>query len=102
MAGLRAEELCQADIGDIRTTDDGAAVIHVKGNGVKGNGGKERGVPIEAVLLSVIETYLESRANRLPGATKRKADVAGSALSGVSLATERIWSLRPVRNSGRR
>ena len=37
LAGLRAEELCQADIGDIRTTDDGAAVIHVKGKG-----GKER------------------------------------------------------------
>jgi integrase/recombinase XerC len=32
LAGLRADELRQADIGDIRTTDDGA-VIHVKGKG---------------------------------------------------------------------
>jgi integrase/recombinase XerC len=76
LAGLRAEELCQADIGDIRTTDDGAAVIHVKGKG-----GKERSVPIEAELLSVIATYLDSRAARFPGATKRQSDVAGSALS---------------------
>jgi integrase/recombinase XerC len=76
LAGLRAEELCQADIGDIRTTDDGAAVIHVKGKG-----GKERSVPIEAELLSVIATYLDSRAAHFPGATKRQSDVAGSALS---------------------
>jgi integrase/recombinase XerC len=76
LAGLRAEELRQADVGDIRTTDDGSAVIHVKGKG-----GKDRSVPIEAELLSVIETYLDSRAIRFPGDTKRKADVAGSALS---------------------
>lgn len=76
LAGLRAEELRQADIGDIRTTDDGAAIIHVKGKG-----GKERSVPIEAELLSVIEAYLDSRATRFPGAKKRTADVAGSALS---------------------
>ena len=63
-------------MGDIRTSDDGAAVIHVKGKG-----GKERSVPIEAELLSVIEAYLDSRAIRFPGDTKRKADVAGSALS---------------------
>jgi site-specific recombinase XerC len=65
-----------ADIGDIRTADDGAAVIHVKGKG-----GKERSVLIEADLLSVIEGYLSSRALRFPGATKRKTDVASSALS---------------------
>ena len=65
LAGLRAEELRQADIGDIRTTEDGAAVIHVKGKG-----GKERSVPIEAELLSVIEAYLASRAVRFPAATK--------------------------------
>jgi site-specific recombinase XerD len=76
LAGLRAEELRQADVGDIRTTDDGSAVIHVKGKG-----GKDRSVPIEAELLSVIETYLVSRAVRFPGGTKRKADVAGFALS---------------------
>jgi hypothetical protein len=33
LAGLRADELRQANVGDIRTTDDGAAVIHVKGKG---------------------------------------------------------------------
>jgi integrase/recombinase XerC len=35
LAGLRAEELLRADVDDIRTTDDGAAVIHVKGKGGK-------------------------------------------------------------------
>jgi integrase/recombinase XerC len=65
LAGLRADELRQADVGDIRTTDDGAAVIHVKGKG-----GKERSVPIETEMLSVIEAYLASRAARFRGATK--------------------------------
>jgi site-specific recombinase XerD len=63
-------------VGDIRTTDDGFAVIHVKGKG-----GKERSVPIEAELLWLIETYLDSRAIRFPSATKRKADVACPSLS---------------------
>jgi integrase/recombinase XerC len=76
LAGLRADELRQANVGDIRTTDDGAAVIHVKGKG-----GKERSVPIEAELLSVIEAYLDSRARRFPGGTNRKTDVPGSALA---------------------
>ena len=76
LAGLRADELRQADVGDIRTTDDRAAVIHVKGKG-----GKDRSVPIEAELLSVIEAYLDSRATRFPGATKRKAAAASSGLS---------------------
>jgi integrase/recombinase XerC len=40
LAGLRSEELRQANVGDIRTTDDGAAVIHIKGKG-----GKERSCP---------------------------------------------------------
>jgi integrase/recombinase XerC len=71
LAGLRAEELQRADVGDIRTTDDGAAVIHVKGKG-----GKERSVPIEAELLSVIEAYLDSRAIRFPGTVKRRTNAA--------------------------
>ena len=75
LAGLRAEELRQADVGDIRTTDDGAAVIHVKGKG-----GKERSVPIEAELLSVIEAYLDSRAIRFPAPTTQSRRRA-SALS---------------------
>jgi site-specific recombinase XerD len=76
LGGLRADELRQADIGDIRTTDDGAAVIRVKGKG-----GKDRSVPIEPELLSVIETYLNSRAVRFPTSTRRNAEVADSALS---------------------
>jgi integrase/recombinase XerC len=75
LAGLRAEELRQTDVGDIRTTDDGSAVIYVKGKG-----GKDRGVPVEAELLSVIEAYLEIRATRFPDAAKRNADGVGSAL----------------------
>ena len=76
LAGLRAEELLRADVGDIRTTDDGAAVIHVKGKG-----GKERSVPIEAELVSVIDAYLASRAIRFPGTERRKANAAASPLS---------------------
>jgi len=80
LAGLRAEELRGTNIGDIRTTDDGAAIIHVKGKG-----GKERSVPIEAELLVVIETYLDSRALRFPDAETRRAT------SGSGLAR---WSAR--------
>jgi site-specific recombinase XerD len=76
LAGLRAEELQRADVGDIRTTDDGAAVIHVKGKG-----GKERAVPIETELLSIIEAYLDSRAIRYPGTAKRTTKPAASPLS---------------------
>lgn len=68
LAGLRADELRQANIGDIRATDDGAAVVHVKGKG-----GKERSVPIEAELLAVLETYLDSRALRFPDANNRRS-----------------------------
>jgi integrase/recombinase XerC len=81
LAGLRAEELRGANIGDIRTTDDGAAVIHVKGKG-----GKERSVPIEAELLSVIQTYLDSRAVRFPAIEKRRA-TTGSGLMRWSART---------------
>jgi len=88
LAGLRAEELRLADVGDIRTTDDGAAVIHVKGKG-----GKDRSVPIEAELLAIIAVYLDSRAIRFPAATRRNADVRGlrpiamaRAIPAVSLA----------------
>ena len=67
LAGLRADELRRADIGDIRTGADGAAVIHVRGKG-----SKDRAVPIEAGLLSVIEDYLDSRASRLPATLKSR------------------------------
>jgi integrase/recombinase XerC len=65
LAGLRADELRRADVGDIRTSTGGGAVIHVRGKG-----GKDRTVPIEADLLAVIEDYLDSRAHRFPTTTK--------------------------------
>ncbi|MGB5797205.1 MAG: tyrosine-type recombinase/integrase [Mycolicibacter algericus] len=76
LTGLRAEELRHADIGDIRLTDEMGGVIHVKGKG-----GKERSVPIEADLLSVIHRYLQSRALRFPDAHKRRTLGSGRLLS---------------------
>src|SRR6267378_2852320 len=75
LTGLRADELRQADIGDIRTTDDGAAVIRVKGKG-----GQEHSVPFEGELLLVIETSPNTGAPRSPGPTGREGGVAASAL----------------------
>jgi integrase/recombinase XerC len=75
LAGLRAEELQQANVGDIRTTEDGAAVINVTGKG-----GKDRSVPIEAELLGVIEAYLDSRGVRFPAMVKRRSGAVGSGL----------------------
>jgi integrase/recombinase XerC len=77
LAGLRAEELRLVDVGDIRTLDDGSAVINVKGKG-----GKERNVPIEAALLNVIGTYMESRAGRFPQGKKRSSSPTSTPLSG--------------------
>lgn len=68
LTGLRAGEMRVLDIGDIRTLDDGGAVVHVRGKG-----GKERRIPIEADLLSIIAAYLDSRAVRFPHAVKRTA-----------------------------
>lgn len=76
LAGLRSDELRQLDIGDVRTVGEGAAVIRVKGKG-----GKERSVPVEAALLSVIDTYLDTRAIRFPDATKRKVALGVRGLS---------------------
>ena len=53
LAGLRADELVCANVGDLRRTDDGA-VIHVRGKG-----GKDRRVPIEPALVEVLERYLQ-------------------------------------------
>lgn len=77
LAGLRAEELRLVDVGDIRTLDDGSAVINVKGKG-----GKERNVPIEAALLEVIGTYMDSRAGRFPQGKKRTSSPKSTPLSG--------------------
>jgi len=68
LAGLRADELRRVDVGDLRTSAAGGAVIHVRGKG-----GKDRTVPIEADLLLVIENYLDHRATRLPATTKASA-----------------------------
>ncbi|MCV7139853.1 site-specific integrase, partial [Mycolicibacterium fortuitum] len=72
----RAEELRQADVGDVRTVDSGAGVVHVKGKG-----GKERAVPVEADLLGVIEVYLDSRATRFPEAARHQGRSEGGGLS---------------------
>lgn len=76
LAGLRAEELRQADVGDVRTVEDDAGIIYVKGKG-----GKDRVVPVEADLLRVIETYLDSRAIRFPDSVNRQA---GPKVGGLS------------------
>ena len=64
LAGLRADELRRADVGDIRTAAGSGAVIHVRGKR-----SKDRPVPIETDLLSIIEDYLDSRARRFPDTT---------------------------------
>ena len=60
LAGLRADELFRANVGDLRRTDDGA-VLHVRGKG-----GKDRRIPVEPVMVDVIEHYLDTRATRFP------------------------------------
>jgi integrase/recombinase XerC len=60
-AGLRAQELRDANIGDLRVTPDGAGVLHIHG---KGN--KDRTVPVEPALIAVLTAYLVSRAARFP------------------------------------
>ena len=67
LAGLRADELVRANVGDLRRTDDGA-VIHVRGKG-----GKDRRIPIEPALVDILERYLDTRAARLPAAAKRRS-----------------------------
>lgn len=71
LAGLRAEELINADIGDVRRTDAGG-LLHVHG---KGN--KDRRIPFSRELFDVLEKYLNSRAARFPQERKRSpsADV---------------------------
>jgi site-specific recombinase XerD len=73
LAGLRADELVRADVGDIRSTGEGG-VIHVRG---KGN--KDRGIPVEQALIRELDVYLDSRAARFPGSTKRRPSKGGLA-----------------------
>lgn len=65
LAGLRADELVNANIRDIRQNDDGG-VLHVRG---KGN--KDRRIPFSGQLLDVFDQYLRSRIIRFPQARKR-------------------------------
>jgi integrase len=71
LAGLRADELLRANVGDLRRTEDGA-VIHVRGKG-----GKDRRIPIEAPLVEVLEHYLDSRATRFPTTARKRSSPAG-------------------------
>jgi site-specific recombinase XerC len=61
LAGLRADELVRANVGDVRRTDDGAVVE------IRGKGGKDRRVPVENSLVEILECYLLSRSIRFPG-----------------------------------
>ncbi|MET0995985.1 MAG: tyrosine-type recombinase/integrase [Mycobacterium sp.] len=76
LAGLRADELLRANVGDLRRTDDGA-IFHVRGKG-----GKDRRIPIEPVMVDVIERYLDTRAARFPAATRHRSSPGG----GLALA----------------
>jgi site-specific recombinase XerD len=76
LAGLRADELLTANVGDIRRTD-GGGVLHVRG---KGN--KDRRIPIGADLIEVIDDYLRTRASRFPQSRRRAS--GGDAPSSFS------------------
>ena len=80
LAGLRADELVRANVGDLRRSDDGA-VIHVRGKG-----GKDRRIPIESALVVVLERYLDSRATRFPAAAKRRSSPRGGLAAWPSAA----------------
>ena len=86
LAGLRADELLRANIGDIRRTDDGA-VVHVRGKG-----GKDRRIPIESALVEALEIYLDSRTIRFPhdqAALPRRG--IGGLVAGGAPARGRGW-----------
>jgi site-specific recombinase XerD len=70
LAGLRADELLRANVGDVRRSDDGA-VVHIRGKG-----GKDRRIPIEPALLEVLDDYLDIRAVRFPNTAKRRSSPA--------------------------
>ena len=73
LAGLRADEMLRANIGDLRRTDDGAVIQ------VRGKGDKDRRIPVEAVLVDVLEHYLDSRKIRFPNTTRRSSPTGGLA-----------------------
>jgi site-specific recombinase XerD len=72
LAGLRSDELIRANVGDIRPAAEGAVIQ------VRGKGGKDRRIPIEATMLQVLTSYLDSRAVRFPNTTKKRSPTADS------------------------
>jgi site-specific recombinase XerD len=80
LAGLRADELIGANVGDVRIAD-GGGVIHVRG---KGN--KDRRIPVEQSLLEVLECYLDSRTARFAASMNGRAASAGMAAWPVTAA----------------
>jgi integrase len=85
LAGLRADELLRANVGDVRTTDEGG-VIHIRSKG-----GKDRRIPVEQKLIEVLDSYLDSRAVRFPGAMKRRPTPGGLAAGRLRLALPCSW-----------
>jgi site-specific recombinase XerD len=76
LAGLRADELLNANVGDMRRTADGG-VLHVRG---KGN--KDRRIPVGVELLDVLDDYLQTRTVRFPETRRRaSSDDAQSSFS---------------------
>jgi integrase len=73
LAGLRADELLRANIGDLRRTADGAVLQ------VRGKGDKDRRIPVEPVLLDILEHYLDSRKTRFPHTARRSSPTGGLA-----------------------
>ena len=79
LAGLRADALLRANVGDIRMTDEGG-VLHVRGKG-----GKDRRIPLEQKLIEVLDSYLDSRAVRFPRWHETPPLPAGSPLGRLPL-----------------
>jgi site-specific recombinase XerD len=73
LAGLRSDELIRANIGDVRPTEN-AAIMQVRGKG-----GRDRRIPIEAPMVRVLTDYLDSRAARFPATSKKRSPAAGLA-----------------------
>jgi len=74
LAGLRADELLRANVGDVRRREDGAIIQ------VRGKGGKDRSIPVELALVEVLVEYLDSRAVRFPAPARgRSSTVSGLA-----------------------
>ena len=61
LAGLRADELVRANVGDLRRTDEGAVIQ------VRGKGGKDRRIPIESALVAGARALPRQPGDSLPG-----------------------------------